>query len=67
MHPNSPKKTAFVRHEGLHVLCVIPFGLTNAAAAFLRLMKQALIGLNPEDSELFVSICIDDMLVSSND
>ena len=65
MHPASREKTAFVTHEGLHEFRVMPFGLTNAPAAFQRLMQQVLMGLNPENGNLFVSVYIDDVLIFS--
>ena len=65
MHPASREKTAFVTHEGLHKFRVVPFGLTNAPAAFQRLMQQVLMGLNPENGNLFVSVYIDDVLIFS--
>ena len=61
----SRKKTAFVTHEGLHEFHVMPFGLMNAPAAFQRLMQQVLMGLNPENGNLFVSVFLDDVLAFS--
>ena len=65
MHPVSHKKTPFVTHEGLHEFHVMPVRLTNAPAAFQWLMQQVLMGLNPENGNLLVSVYIDDVLIFS--
>ena len=62
---DSIEKTAFVAPSGLFEFRVMPFGLTNAPAIFQRLMQRVLSGLNPADGPDFVSVYIDDILVSS--
>ena len=59
------EKTAFITHQGLYEFRVMPFGLTNAPAVFQRLMQQVLSGLNPAEGPDFVSVYLDDVLVSS--
>ena len=41
----------------------MPFGLTNARAVFQRLMERVLSRLSEDDGPVFVSVCIDDVLV----
>ena len=53
------QKTAFKTHEGLYEFMVLPFGLTNAPAAFQREMK-AIFGMLP-----YVLVYLDDILIYS--
>ena len=39
------------------------FELTNAQAAFQRVMQQVVMGLNTADAPNFVSVYIDDVLI----
>ena len=52
-------KTAFSTPLGLFEFCVLPFGLTNAPAAFQREMNRVFKGLD------FVLVYLDDILVFS--
>ena len=52
-------KTAFSTPLGLVEFCVLPFGLTNAPAAFQREMNRVVKGLD------FVLVYLDDILVFS--
>ena len=52
-------KTAFGTPLGLFEFCVLPFGLTNAPAAFQREMNRVFKGLD------FVLVYLDDILVFS--
>lgn len=54
------EKTAFRTHEGLYEFLVLPFGLTNAPAAFQREMKAIF------DRLPFVLVYLDDILIYSN-
>ena len=45
MSPDAKRKAAFVAHERLFQLRVMPFGLCNAPATFERLMDQVLCGM----------------------
>ncbi len=54
------EKTAFRTHEGLYEFLVLPFGLTNAPAAFQREMK-AIFDLLP-----YVLVYLDDILIYAN-
>lgn len=54
------QKTAFRTHEGLYEFKVLPFGLTNAPAAFQREMKAIFSHLP------FVAVYLDDILIFSN-
>ena len=49
----------------MYELYVMPFVLTNAPAAFQLSLQQVLMGLNPKDGELFVSVYTDDILAFS--
>jgi hypothetical protein len=53
-------KTAFITPEGLWEYKVIPFGLANAPAAFMRHMHKVL-----EKHRAFVVIYVDDILIFS--
>ena len=53
-------KTAFRTHKGLYEFLVLPFGLTNAPAAFQREMKAIF------DHLPYVLVYLDDILVYSN-
>ena len=53
------EKTAFRTHEALYEFMVLPFGLTNAPAAFQREMKAIF------DHLPFVVVYLDDILVFS--
>ena len=50
-------KTAFITHKGLYEYLVLPFGLSNAPAAFQRAMNQLFSHLP------FVLVYMDDILV----
>ena len=51
--PGSREKMAFVVPHGLFEFRVMPFGLSNAPAAFQRLMQSVLMGLNSEERTSF--------------
>lgn len=44
VHENDRHKTTFVKHKGLYLFKVMPFGLTYSPAAFERLIKTEFIG-----------------------
>ena len=54
------EKTAFRTHEGLYEFLVLPFGLTNAPAAFQREMKAIFDGIP------FALVYLDDILIYSD-
>ena len=45
MLTDTKRKAAFVTHEGLFQFRVMPFGLCNAPATFVRLMDRVLCGM----------------------
>lgn len=53
------QKTAFRTHEGLYEFLVLPFGLTNAPAAFQREMRAVFSHLP------YVAVYLDDILIFS--
>ena len=61
LQPDAQLKTAFVSHRGQFVFTVCPFGLTNAPAAFQRMMDQVLGDLLYHTTFVF----IDDSIVGS--
>ena len=65
VHADSQEKTAFITHQGLFEFKVMPFGVTNAPAAFQRLMQRVLAKLQSETSAKFVSVYSDDVIVFS--
>jgi hypothetical protein len=56
-------KTAFVSRYGHHEYLVVPFGLTNAPAIFMKLMNKIFM----KYLDKFVIVFIDDILVYSKD
>jgi len=60
IHPDDFHKTAFIAPEGFYEYKVIPFGLANAPAAFMRLMHQI---LRPHRRHAIVYL--DDVLIIS--
>ena len=56
VHADSQEKTAFITHQWLFEFKVGPFGVTNAPAAFQRLMQQVFAELQNETSIKFVSV-----------
>ena len=59
MDEKSRQKTAFATQSGLYEFNVLPFGLTNAPATFVRLMEAVLRGLNWKRCLVY----IDDILI----
>ena len=57
--PADVPKTAFRTHKGLSEFKVLSFGLTNAPAAFQRVMNKIIDGLP------FVLVYLDDILIFS--
>ena len=63
MDENDKEKTAFVLlMHGLHQFKVMPFGLSNAAPTFERLMEKVLIGLH---SHILI-VYLDDIVIYSS-
>ena len=60
IHPDDCHKTAFIAPEGFYEYKVIPFGLANAAAAFMRLMHQIL-----QPHQQYAIVYLDDILIFS--
>ena len=60
IHPEDRHKTAFVVPGGLYEWKVIPFGLANAPAAFMRHMHQVL-----KKNAKYCAIYLDDILIHS--
>ena len=60
VHADNCHKTAFIAPDGFYEYEVIPFGLTNAPAAFMRMMHKI---LNPHRQNAIVYL--DDVLVFS--
>ena len=56
-------KTAFATPTGLYEFVVVPFGLTNAPAAFQRAMDDVFKGI----LGVFVFVFLDDIIVASED
>ena len=63
MDENDKEKTAFILlMHGLHQFKVMPFGLSNAAPTFERLMEKVLIGLH---SHILI-VYLDDIVIYSS-
>ena len=58
------KKTAFITHQDLYKIKVMPFGVMSPPAVFQRLIQKVLSGLmtGPED---FVVVYLDGVIVFS--
>lgn len=63
IHEDHVHKTAFRTRYGLFEFLVLPFGLTNAPATFMRLMND----IFRDELDLCVIIYLDDLLVFSKD
>ena len=61
MHPPDAEKTSFITPRGLYCYNVMPFGLKNARATYLRLVTKMFRPLLGSTMEVY----IDDMLVKS--
>ena len=57
LHKDSRGLTAFITHEGLYQYCRVPYGLSSAPAAFQKMMKVILCGLQG------VQCYLDDVIV----
>ena len=64
VHCDSQEKTTFTTYQGLYEFLVMPYGLRNAPANFQRTMQKVLRGLNPENGPDFVSVYIDNVLIT---
>jgi hypothetical protein len=62
IHQDDQHKTAFIAPDGLYEWKVIPFGLANAPAAFMRKMNKI---LRPHFR--YVVVYLDDILIHSKD
>jgi transposase InsO family protein len=60
IHPDDCHKTAFIAPEGFYEYKVIPFGLANAPAAFMRLMHRIL-----RPHRRYAIVYLDDVLIFS--
>lgn len=62
IHPADQHKTAFVTKYGTYQWNVLPFGLTNAPAAFMRMMNRV---LPVKEMGSFCIVFLDDILIFS--
>jgi transposase InsO family protein len=60
IHPDDCHKTAFIAPDGFYEYKVIPFGLANAPAAFMRMMHQLL-----RQHRRYAIVYLDDVLIFS--
>ena len=63
MHQDDQEKTTFVTEKGLYCYQVMPFGLKNAPATFLRLVNTVFADQLGRNMEAY----IDDMIVKSKE